>query len=659
MIPKNVRPGATAEGLTGEKVSFQIEANGKAFRTLIDGLYSNKVRAVIRELCSNARDSHIEAGQQRPFEVSIPTQLDPTFRVRDYGVSLSHDNVMTLYTTIFRSTKENTNTQTGQLGLGSKSPFAYTDTFSVVAYLNGERRVYVAYLETDGVPCISHVSTDWTIEPDGLEVSFPAKRQDMAEFQRELKFVLLGYPTGTIKVVGSNAKQPEPVLEGETWAIFTNEDLSDSWSSQNYVRMGSVVYPLSQRLHSLSGQHSVIVDIPIGAAEVTASREALSLDDETREVIYQAFKTAEAQITEEVNRLVEEASDGSRRSTAEANYKYGSILPSLRSGKNIRVSLLADPNHNGYYRDGELPKLGEVLEAAQYYHRAQNVRRTRVNRYISALDVHEIDKFILVVDDPSEKLVRRVKRINEYGKSRPYAYVVSSSDKKALAKAVANVKRYFELKDDQIIKSSDIADCPPPPRTAQQRKPRRKLGAGQVWMSRRDGRVVSSIYGYSDRGTHNWPVALRQAAALVGYNLNWDDIFWVNERDEIKWAKEGLLTLNRRLDVVIERKVKNHMARQPLVEAQTLLEVTQQVGRYNSALPVVLEEFFPDIKISVDKAHEVIQAARIAKIDLQESGIESKVKVRVRTLSDEYPLLFQKSARQHYEQYVKAIQASK
>mgnify|MGYP000694507503 CR=1 FL=1 len=137
MIPKTVREGATAEGLEGERESFTIEANGKAFRTLIDGLYSNKIQAVCRELSSNAQDSHIDAGQTRPFEVSIPTSLDPVFRVRDFGTSLSHEDVMFLYTRIFKSTKETTNDQTGALGLGSKSPFAYTDTFSVVAYLNG------------------------------------------------------------------------------------------------------------------------------------------------------------------------------------------------------------------------------------------------------------------------------------------------------------------------------------------------------------------------------------------------------------------------------------------------------------------------------------------------------------------------------------------
>ena len=31
--------------------TFSIRANGKAFKVLIDGLYSDKIRAVVRELC--------------------------------------------------------------------------------------------------------------------------------------------------------------------------------------------------------------------------------------------------------------------------------------------------------------------------------------------------------------------------------------------------------------------------------------------------------------------------------------------------------------------------------------------------------------------------------------------------------------------------------
>ena len=112
----------------GETQEFTIKANGKAFRALISTLYENKIQSIVREIWSNALDAHVEAGcADVPFSVTFPTMLNPVFIVRDYGVSLEHDQVMRLYTTVFESTKEDTNDATGKFGLGSKSPFAYTD----------------------------------------------------------------------------------------------------------------------------------------------------------------------------------------------------------------------------------------------------------------------------------------------------------------------------------------------------------------------------------------------------------------------------------------------------------------------------------------------------------------------------------------------------
>ena len=46
-------------GNTGE---FKIKNSRKAFQILSSGLYSNKIKAIIRELSTNALDSHRAAG---------------------------------------------------------------------------------------------------------------------------------------------------------------------------------------------------------------------------------------------------------------------------------------------------------------------------------------------------------------------------------------------------------------------------------------------------------------------------------------------------------------------------------------------------------------------------------------------------------------------
>ena len=114
----------------GETGEFRIRNSAKAFSILSSGLYANKIRAIIRELSCNAVDSHVAAGKADvPFEVHLPTALSPWFSIRDFGTGLSHEQVTKIYTTYFESTKTDSNDFIGALGLGSKSPFSYTNNF--------------------------------------------------------------------------------------------------------------------------------------------------------------------------------------------------------------------------------------------------------------------------------------------------------------------------------------------------------------------------------------------------------------------------------------------------------------------------------------------------------------------------------------------------
>ncbi|MGH6957867.1 MAG: hypothetical protein ACREEW_14470, partial [Caulobacteraceae bacterium] len=104
--------------------AFRIGNAAKMFSLLADKIYSDKPLAVVREITCNALDVHKLTGQTRPFLVATPTDLDPSFSVRDFGTGLTHDEMVGLYTTFFDSTKQDTNDQVGGFGLGSKSPFA-------------------------------------------------------------------------------------------------------------------------------------------------------------------------------------------------------------------------------------------------------------------------------------------------------------------------------------------------------------------------------------------------------------------------------------------------------------------------------------------------------------------------------------------------------
>lgn len=653
MIPKNVRDGAVSEGLDGERAIFQIEANGKAFRTLIDGLYSNKIRSVIRELSSNARDSHIEANQDRPFEVYLPTSLDPVFRVRDFGVSLDHKGVMELYTRLFKSTKETTNDLTGQLGLGSKSPFAYTDTFSVVAYLDGVRRVYVAYLETDGVPCITHVSDEPSSEPQGLEVSFPAKSADLGSFQVEARYVMLGYRPEEVTFIGMDRKQAVPVMSSDTWALYHSQDaVQRSYNVEALVRMGSVVYPQSvAAVRKISQSYTLIVDIPIGSAEVTASRESLSMDDDTRQTIRRAVEEAEAEVVKIIEAEYEAAiKQASRVKRAEIYAKYSGIVHGLKGA--TKVSLVRK-DVNGLV----VTQAGDTLHLAQYFGRASKAYANL--REVSNIEVKALPHVKVVLDDPSVKLVRRFKRIQTFAAGRPHSVFVYSNPNAAdRAAAKAWIKKCWEVPDSVFVDSATLPDCPPPPRAKSAGSNTKAIPKGQVWMSRRRAAVFSDIYGEGQRYTNRLPGPMQAAADMVDFKMP-TDILWLNAAEEARLLKKGVISADRKLDTMIKKAVDRHVMGLPLLDAQTYRMVMDEVGYYSDSFQVIMSEFFPDVTVTRHTFNEIVRAAQVAQLDLQTLPNVDKMRDKIKTLAEEYPLLFQRSGREHFEKYIQAVKAAK
>src|SRR6056300_893608 len=81
-----------------EQVNCTIDAEDMRYvASLLRNNYSNTRLAVVREISANALDANIEANQTRPIEISIPSKLNPLFRVRDFGGGLSKEDVFGLY----------------------------------------------------------------------------------------------------------------------------------------------------------------------------------------------------------------------------------------------------------------------------------------------------------------------------------------------------------------------------------------------------------------------------------------------------------------------------------------------------------------------------------------------------------------------------------
>ena len=264
----------------GESNHFTIAQNAHAFRILSDGLYSDKITAILRELSTNAVDSHKMAGSTEPFEIKLPSYIDPTFYVRDFGVGLSHENVMHLFSTYFQSDKSHNNDLTGGFGLGSKSPFSYTDSFSVASCYNDTKTTYNAYIAENGCPEIVAMCSEKTSNRNGVEISFPVKREDFNEFARKLASVV-SYLDIKPKVIGNDFYPVEInyTHKGDTWGLRC----SDGCYHNSYARiiMGGVAYPVDPDHFDRDKYGSLIMSpldlfLNIGEVAINPSREALN-----------------------------------------------------------------------------------------------------------------------------------------------------------------------------------------------------------------------------------------------------------------------------------------------------------------------------------------------------------------------------------------------
>jgi hypothetical protein len=238
---------------------FTIAQTSKMFKILSDSLYSDKVMAVIRELSTNAYDAHVAAGNKNPFRTTLPTQANPNFTVRDYGTGLSQKDMEELYTTYGASNKNDSNDFVGCLGLGSKSPFAYTKSFSTTSYYNGKAYNYIAAMDEGGVPSLNLFGVTETSEPNGLEISFAVKQYDFTEFTNKSKRIFHYFKMKPIIEGGvcqslqdHSYSHINAVIEGNGWKIGRVSGNSSQYPSQHHSTgssvvaiMGNIAYPVN------------------------------------------------------------------------------------------------------------------------------------------------------------------------------------------------------------------------------------------------------------------------------------------------------------------------------------------------------------------------------------------------------------------------------
>lgn len=349
-----------------EEVALSLDASALVhLMSVLTDLYSDPEAAVIREYSTNARDSHIAAGKgDVPIEVSLPSELDPVFRVTDHGVGLSPNDIRDIFSKYGASTKRDNDEETGTLGLGCKSALTYSPSFTLVCVKGGVKTTAVVSRGTNGAGTIRIVDTSATTEDNGVQVQVPVT--DVSSFVSTAEGFYRYWKPGTVLVNGEAPNHPE----GE----WIDPDVLVTKGSQDIVVMGGVPYPVPNHESISRGMTgSVIAYVPMGSVCFTPSREALNFD--TAGLTRSTLRTAREFVAERTNlvalKQVEQAATGSEAHRLVTGWRsVGKNLSFVWGARKVPAALKAKAI---IYTPGGTGSRGRKVTNRDYVERAEVV----------------------------------------------------------------------------------------------------------------------------------------------------------------------------------------------------------------------------------------------------------------------------------------------
>jgi len=158
--------------------NFGVSDDPMLMSMLSTGFYNNPLRTMIQEIMFNAWDAH-RMGECLDKPIDIYINEGSGLIIRDYGPGIPDEDIHPTYCIYGGSTKRKDKRQTGGFGLGSKSPFAYTESFTVTSMNQHVKCMYLIsrVSEDGGKPGLTRLMKIDTTET-GLMVTVPLVPKD-------------------------------------------------------------------------------------------------------------------------------------------------------------------------------------------------------------------------------------------------------------------------------------------------------------------------------------------------------------------------------------------------------------------------------------------------------------------------------------------------
>jgi anti-sigma regulatory factor (Ser/Thr protein kinase) len=295
---------------------FGVKDISILFEILRSKLYTMPLRTCLQEIISNALDANIENNRQdQPIEITCPDMDNMNISIRDYGIGIDPERITDVFLNYGSSTKNQSNAEHGGFGIGAKSPFAYTETFSIkTATTDGWVREYIAYIDETRIGKLVQINQKLHDGITGTTIIIPCKTVgDIVEVKQHIESICKYFDVPPLV----NGKE---VLKTERKYEYLGIDMSDigvslvEGGSTITILVGQIPYILQSARIEESRKRLVfrgvksfnmLLKFKIGEIALSASREQIELSPKNYAAIGRKIQKAKVRIRQHLLKIFE------------------------------------------------------------------------------------------------------------------------------------------------------------------------------------------------------------------------------------------------------------------------------------------------------------------------------------------------------------------
>jgi len=411
---------------------------------ILSKLYAYPIQTLVQEYICNGRDAMRENGSwgTKAIKIGVPNKFEPTFKVRDYGCGITPDRMENIFVNYGSSTKRGTNSQTGGFGIGAKSAFSYTDSFSITSFVDGVKYLYVAHLGDEGG--VNLVNKSATTEANGVEISIGVKTNDISAFREAVQRCTRYWsePITLEGVTDGELQRLLPVVSLKNMTAYAGEN-------KTIYLIDGIEYDLMAEGNNywnnkphLQDKGTVAINVPNGFFKIASSRERLESNDDNK--AKQAKLIAQCEL--DIDAVVKsEISNPARSLTHKIEKKKQYCSFRIVSQSNINLG-----NNNHIHFNTLMTKDSFEVRTTK------RTRRGKTTYEVTSHNSFGLANTIIIDTSKEDKAGTLARRLNYFLDSNTSATLLVCSD---LTK-VPHARELFDL----ILDSTTLAIPPAKPR---------------------------------------------------------------------------------------------------------------------------------------------------------------------------------------------------